>query len=65
MLERHKMQMLGPATIDNVAFHLYPGVGLETVFLFSRSNAQTCIHASAPEHTAENERLFEAAGAKK
>src|SRR6202041_2608458 len=29
MLERHKMQMLGPATIDNVAFHLYPGVRLE------------------------------------
>ncbi len=65
MLERHKMQMFGTATIDNVSCHLYPGVGLETICLFPRSDAQARIHATAPEHTAENERLFEAASAEK
>jgi hypothetical protein len=56
------MQMLGPATtIHNVSCHLYPGVRLETVCLFPRSNAQSGIHASAPEQTAENEGMFEAA----
>jgi hypothetical protein len=63
MLERNEMQMLASATIYNVALHLYPGVGLETIFLFPRSNAQIGIHVPAPEHTAENERLFETAGA--
>ncbi len=65
MLERDKMQMLGAAAIDNVSFHLDPSVRLKTICLFPCSDAQIRIQASAPEHTAENERLFQAAGAKR
>ena len=60
MLERNKMQMLGPAAIDNVSFYLDPSVRLETIRFLPCSDAQICIQASAPEHTAENERLFQA-----
>jgi len=65
MLERNKMQMLSPAAIDNVAFHLYPGVRLETISFFPRPDSDCCIQAPAPEHPAENERLFQATGSKK
>lgn len=54
------MQMLGPATIDNVSSHLDPSVRLETIRFLPCSDAQICIQASAPEHTAEDERLFQA-----
>ena len=65
MLERDKMQMLAPAAINNVSFHLDPRVRLETIRFLPCSDAQICIQASSPEHTAENERLFQAAGAKR
>ena len=65
MLERDKMQMLAPAAIDNVSFHLNPSVRLEMIRFLPCSNSETRIHASAPQHTAKNERLFQAAGAKR
>lgn len=65
MLKRNEVQVLRLTAIKNRSIQLNPRMRLKPIRFLPRPYAQFGIHATAPKHAAEDERLFQAACAEK